>query len=157
MVIWQAMKGHYQNPKRVWNHRDLEHQHFTESTGWHFRNKVKKDDLMLIYLPGPGNKAFMGLQKVAEDGPYELSPSVPGADLWPWGLKVKDHIWIPCRRLAIGLHESKAYLPERPHAVRPGLAKVDDWGSPRSIQSLIDEIRKRGEDPSNWKTWPRSL
>ena len=59
------MKGHYQNPKRVWNHRDLEHQHFTESTGWHFRNKVKKDDLMLIYLPGPGNKAFMGLQKAA--------------------------------------------------------------------------------------------
>ncbi len=32
MVIWQAMKGHYQNPKRVWNHRDLKHQHFTEST-----------------------------------------------------------------------------------------------------------------------------
>ena len=79
MVIWQAMKGHYQNPKRVWNHRDLEHQHFTESTGWHFRNKVKKDDLMLIYLPGPGNKAFMGLQKAAEDGPYAVcTPSVAG-------------------------------------------------------------------------------
>ena len=155
MVIWQAMKGHYQNPKRVWNHHDLKHQHFTESTGRHFRNKVKKDDLMLIYLPG--TKAFIGLQKAAEDGPYELSPSILGADLWPWGLKVKDHIWIPYLHRAIGLHESKTYLPERPHPVRPGLARVGGWGSQSSIQSLIDEIRKRGEDPSKWKTWPRSL
>ena len=109
MVIWQAMKGHYQNPKRVWNHRDLEHQHFTESTGWHFQNKVKKDDLMLIYLPGPGNKAFMGLQKAAEDGPYELSPSVPGA-----------------RPVAVGTESQRPYMDPVP--------PTGDW-SPR-IESL---------------------
>ena len=87
MTVWQAMKGDGQQPKQCWNRRDLNHQHFTESTGWKYRDRVKKDDLILIYFPGPGNKVFMGLQRAAKDGPYGLSPSVPGADLWPWGFR----------------------------------------------------------------------
>ena len=145
------MKGDGKKPKQCWNCRDLEHQHFTESTGWKYRDQVKKGDRILIYFPVPGHMIFMGLHRVAEDGPHGLSRSVPGADLWPWGFKVKDHVWIPYRRLGIGLHESKTYLPGRPHIVRDGLAPADGWGSLSSIQALIEEIERRGEDPSIWK------
>ena len=51
-------------------------------------NHVKKDELTLIYSPGPGNRVYMGLQTAAEGGPHELLCSVPGADLWPSGLEV---------------------------------------------------------------------
>ena len=151
MAIWQAMKGDSQNPKRFWNHRDLDHQHFTESTGRRYENFVRKGDLMLIYFPGVGNKVYMGLQRAAEDGPHKLSPSIHGADLWPWGLRVEGHHWIPFRQREIDFQKSKIYLPGRPQVVRSGLAPVDGWGSCSSIQALIDEIQKRAEDPSKWR------
>ena len=150
MAIWQAMKGDSQNPKRSWNHRDLDHQHFTESTGRRYENSVRKGDLMLIYFPGPGNMVYMGLQRAAESGPHKLLPSTPGADLWPWGIRVEGHHWIPFRRRGVDLQESKIYFPSRPQVVRFGLALVDDWGPVSSIQALIEEIQKRAEDPSNW-------
>ena len=157
MAIWQTMKGNNDNPKQEWICDDLRHQHFSEFRGRKLENHVKKDDLMLIYFPGRGNRACMGLQRATKDGPYKLDASVRGSVDWPWGLEVKDHIWIPSRGLRIGLDELQRYLPGRPRSFRPGLAPVDGWGSKSSIHALIDEIRKRGEDPSTWKTWPRSL
>ncbi len=157
MAIWQAMKGANENPKQEWICNDLRHQHFSEDTGRRLRKHVKKGDLLLIYFPGRVNRVYMGLQRAAEDGPRVLDLSVPGAVDWPWGLRVEGHRWIPARRLGISLHESVIYFPRRPQIVRSGLAPVDHWGSRSSIQTLIDEIRKRGEDPSTWKTWPRSL
>ena len=157
MVIWQAMKGNDNKPKQEWICDDLRHQHFSEFRGRKWENHVKKGDLLLIYFPGRGNRACMGLQWAAQDGPRKLKSSVPGADLWPWGLEVKDHIWIPSRGLRIGLDELQRYLPGRPRSFRPGLALVDGWGSKSSIHALIKEIRKRGEDPWTWKMWPRSL
>ena len=67
---------------------------------------------MLIYLPGPGNQVYMGLQGVAEDGPRVLEPLVPGPVNWPWGLRVEGHRWIPARRRGISLHESAVYSRE---------------------------------------------
>ena len=157
MAIWQAMKGDSQNPKRFWNRRDLKHQHFTRTTGRRYGKFVRKGDLMLIYLPGPGNQVYMGLQRAAEHGPRALDVSIPGAVDWPWGLRVEDHIWIPTRYRGVSLAKSKIYLPDRPHIVRPGLALVDGWGSKSSIQALVEEIEKRGEDPLTWKTWPKAI
>lgn len=160
MVIWQVMKGEgdAKTQKNRWDRPDLEHQHFTERIGRQNKDRIKEDDLMLIYFPGPDNKVFMGLQRAAEKGPRKLSPKIQGANLWPWGLKVKDPIWIPRRRLGISLDDSiKNYLPGRPRRFRSGLARVDGWGSQSLIESLIDEIRKRGEDPLSWNPWPRSL
>ena len=132
MAIWQAMKGDSQIPKRFWNRRDLQHQHFSRTTGRRYGKFIMKDDLMLIYLPGPGNKVYMGLQRAAENGPRALDPSVPGAVDWPWGLRVEGHRWIPSRRLGISLQKSAIYFPRRPQIVRFGLAPVDGWGS-RSV------------------------
>ncbi len=160
VAVWQVMKGEGQTKtqKKQWDCRDLDHQHFTESTGRKNEGRVKEDDLMLIYFPGPANKIFMGLQRASENGPRALDLSVPGAVDWPWGLEVKEHIWVPNRKLGIGLDEAiKNYLPGRPRSFRPGLSPVDGWGSKSSIRALIEEIRKRGEDPLTWKTWPRSL
>ena len=157
MAIWQAMKGNKDNPKQEWICDDLRHQHFSEFRGRKLVNQVKKGDLMLIYFPGRGNRVCMGLQRAAEKGPHKLSPEIQGADLWPWGLEVKDHIWIPGRQLGVDLDELARYLPGRHRRFRPGLAPVDGWGSRTSIRALIKEIKKRGEDPLTWKTWPRSL
>ncbi len=47
----------------------------------------------------------MGLQRATKDGPYKLDALVPGSVDRPWGLEVKDHIWIPSQGLGIGLDE----------------------------------------------------
>ena len=138
--IWQAMKGDSKNPKPKWIREDLEYQHFSRDTGQKFENQIQQDDLMVIYWPGPGNRIYMGLQTAAEEGPYELPESVPGADRWPYGLRVKSAVWIPDPQQGIthGIARRHVTLPQM---LRRGLERADQWPG---IDWLIEEIRKRG-------------
>ena len=139
-TIWQAMKGDSENPKQAWIREDLEYQHFSRDTGRTFENQIRQDDLILIYWPGPGNRIYMGLQTAAEAGPYELPDSVPGADRWPYGLRIKSAVWIrdPQRGIPHGIAKRHVTLPQ---TWRRGLAKADQWPG---IEWLINEIKKLG-------------
>ncbi|MDE2927429.1 MAG: C4-type zinc ribbon domain-containing protein [Acidobacteriota bacterium] len=138
--IWQAMKGDSEHPKPKWIPEDLKYQHFSRDTGQKFEKQIQQNDLMLIYWPGPGNRIYMGLQIAAEEGPYELPNSVPGADRWPYGLRVKSAVWIPDpqRGISHGIARRHVSLPQ---TWRRGLERADQWSG---IDWLIEEIRKRG-------------
>ena len=138
--IWQAMKGDSVNPKPKWIREDLEYQHFSRDTGQKFENRIQQDDLILIYWPGPGNRIYMGLQTAAEEGPYELPDSVPGADRWPYGLRVKSTVWIPDPQQGISHGIARRHV-SLPQTWRRGLERADQWPG---IDWLIEEIRKRG-------------
>ena len=146
VTVWHVMKGTAKRPKERGDCRDLHHQHFSKDMGPASENQVKKGDLMLIYWPG--QQLYMGLQEAVEDGPYELSSSISGAQDWPWGLKVTGHWWIRDPRNGIAFDVAGPRI-KRQNAARMGLFKTNRW--PREGRDwLIREIKKRGEDPRAW-------
>ena len=138
--VWQAMKGDSENPKPKWSRRDLKYQHFSRDTGQKFENQIQQDDLILIYWPGPGNRIYMGLQTAAEEGPYELRESVPGARRWPYGLRIKSAVWIPDPQQGISHGIARRHV-SLPSMLRRGLERADQWPG---LEWLIEEITKRG-------------
>ena len=146
MTIWQVMKGTYDNPKLHWNRRDLLHQHFAKDLGQDREYAVKQGDLMLIYWLG--QKLYMGLQEAAEDGPRELSQTIPGAKDWLWGLRVAGHWWIRDPRNGIPFGIAGSHIQRR-SAGRLGLFRTNNW-PPAGRDWIIREIKNRGEDPRKW-------